>query len=102
MTEPRASTYDEPTAVYEIRLRGALPEGLRRQFPTAVVLTTRTETVLLRRVEGPGELDELVAQLLSLGLVLNEVHEVPLPPPTATTSARATGATAPHEESESR
>lgn len=80
MTEHRATTYDEPTAVYEIRLRGTVPKSLRRQFPTAAILTTRCETVLFRKVEAPGELDALVADLLSLGLVLNEVHEVPLLP----------------------
>lgn len=89
MTEPRESTYDEPTAVYEIRLRGALPAGLRQQFPTAAVLATRTETVLFRRVERPGELDDLIAHLLSLGLVLNEVHEVQLPRQTKPVAAHA-------------
>jgi hypothetical protein len=81
MSEERVTAYDEPTAVYEIRLRGAPTASVRRQFPQAAVLTTRTETVLFRRVETPEELDELIAHLLSLGLVLNEVHEVPLAPP---------------------
>ncbi len=78
MTEPRLSKDDEPTAAYEIRLRGAAPESLRRQFPTAAVTTTCTETVLFRRVEEPAELDALIAHLLSLGLVLTEVHEMQL------------------------
>jgi hypothetical protein len=74
---------DESTAVYEIRLQGASPEGLRQQFPSAIVLTTRTETVLFRRVEEPGELEPLIDQLLSMGLVLTEVHEMQLPPSAA-------------------
>jgi hypothetical protein len=75
----------EPTAVYEIRLQGTLAESLRRQFPSAAVVTTRTETVLYRQVEGPAELDALIAQLMSLGLVLTEVQHVVEPegsPPT--------------------
>jgi hypothetical protein len=90
MTERPVSEYDEPTAVYEIRLQGAPPESLRRQFPTAAVLTTRTETVLFRRVEEPAELDALIAQLLSLGLVLTEVHEMQLASP-AVVEAPAAG-----------
>jgi len=75
------STDDEPTAVYEIRLRGAHPENLRRQFPTAAVVATPIETVLFRHVEEPAELDALIAKLLSLGLVLTEVHEMRLGTP---------------------
>lgn len=69
----------EPTALYEVRLKGTLPEPLRQEFPTATVSTTRTETVLFHRVEQPAELDELIDQLLSRGFVLTEVHEVPTP-----------------------
>lgn len=83
MTEGQA-VEGEPTAVYEIRLRAASPEPLRREFPTATVITTRTETVLFRRVEEPAELDALIADLLSMGLVLTEVHEFKLPPAAAT------------------
>ena len=81
MTKRQVSEYDEPTAVYEIRLQGAPSQSLRRRFPTAAVLTTRTETVLFRRVEDPVELDALIAHLLSLGLVINEVHEMQLTSP---------------------
>jgi hypothetical protein len=76
MTERKVSTDPEPKALYEIRLRGTTPGPLRREFPTATVSTTRTETVLFRRVEKPAELDELIDQLLSRGVVLTEVHEV--------------------------
>ena len=76
MTERKVQADPEPTALYEIRLRGATPGPLRREFPTATVSTTRTETVLFRRVEKPAELDELIDQLLSRGVVLTEVHEV--------------------------
>jgi hypothetical protein len=79
MAELSRSTDEEETAVYEIRLQGAPPEPLRRQFPTATVITTRTETVLFRRVEEPADLDLLIEELLSMGLVLTEVHELLLP-----------------------
>ena len=69
----------EPTALYEIRLQGTPPGPLRREFPSATVSTTRTETVLFRRVEKPAELDELIDQLLSRGVVLTDVHEVRSP-----------------------
>jgi len=76
MTERKVSADPEPKALYEIRLQGAMPGPLRREFPAATVSTTRTETVLFRRVEKPAELDELIDQLLSRGVVLTEVHEV--------------------------
>jgi hypothetical protein len=79
MTEREVSAGREPTAVYEIRLDRTPPEPLRQEFPTATVYTTRTETVLFRRVEEPTELDELIDQLLSRGLVLTEVREVTAP-----------------------
>jgi hypothetical protein len=83
MTDGQAPE-DEPTAVYEIRLQATSPEPLRRQFPTATVITTRTETVLFRRVEKPAELDALIAEVLSMGLVLTEVHELVSPSSSST------------------
>jgi hypothetical protein len=92
MTDGQASQDDEPTAVYEIRLQGSPAEPIRRRFPMATVITTRTETVLFRRVEEPAELDDLIQQLLSMGLVLTEVHELLQPPqvsaPSETPSTR--------------
>jgi molybdopterin-guanine dinucleotide biosynthesis protein len=79
MAEWKVSAEPEPTALYEVRLQGTDPEPLRRAFPTARVYTTPTETVLVRRVEEPAELDELIDQLLSRGVVLTEVHEVSQP-----------------------
>ncbi len=79
MGEWEETADEEPTAVYEIRLQGTSAEPLRQKFPAAVVSTTRSETVLLRRVEEPAELDALLEELLSMGLVLTEVHEL-MPP----------------------
>lgn len=73
--EGPAATGDEPTAVYEVRLQGTGAASLSRWFPRQAVVTTRTETVLYREVETPAELDALVAQLLSLGLVPTEVKQ---------------------------
>lgn len=86
--EDAAATGSESTAVYEIRLHGTLAESLRRQFPTAAVVTTRTETVLYRQVERPAELDALITQLQSLGLVLTEVQQVDEPGGPAVTQAQ--------------
>jgi hypothetical protein len=87
----RQSQGDEPTATYEIRIRGTSTEPLRKQFPSATVLTTRTETVLFRSVEQPAELDALIEQLLSMGLVLTEVHELRLPQTTVVDPDRPAG-----------
>ena len=76
MTERQGSADLEPTALYEIRLRRTPLEPLRREFPTATVFTTRAETILFPQVEEPGELDELIDELLSRGVVLTEVHAV--------------------------
>jgi hypothetical protein len=70
----------QPAATYEIRLRSTPPEPLRERFPSATILTTRTETVLFRRVDEVSELDKLLDELLSMGAVLTEVHELPLSP----------------------
>lgn len=89
MAERAGDERDEAKAVYEIRLRGANAVSLRRQFPSASVVSTRTETVLVRRVEDPAELDEMLEHLLSLGAVLTEVREIPLPDQPSTTAASA-------------
>jgi hypothetical protein len=79
MAEWEVPADPEPTALYEIRIQGTDPVPLRRAFPAATVYTTPTETVLFRQVEEPAELDELIDQLLSRGVVLTEVHQVGRP-----------------------
>jgi hypothetical protein len=78
---------EEPTATYEVRLRGTPPDSLAQQFTSMRVGRARAQTVLFRRVESPAELDSLLASLRSLGLCLAEVHELPwlLPPDTQST-----------------
>ena len=68
---------DERGATYEIRLAGAPPESLRRRFPSMRVRATRAQTVLFRRFARPGDLDELLENLRSLGLALTEIHQAP-------------------------
>jgi hypothetical protein len=66
-------------ATYEIRFQGTLqqtPPWWRSSSVT--VFRQRAETVLFRRVQEEGELEALLDQLLSVGLVLTEVHELPL------------------------
>jgi hypothetical protein len=79
MAEWEVAAALEPKVLYEIRIQGTNPEPLRRAFPAATVYTTPTETVLFRQVEEPAELDELIDQLLSRGVVLTEVHQVNQP-----------------------
>ena len=44
------------------------------------VQAMRAQTVLFRRSAGPGDLDELLDQLRSLGLPLAEIHQAPALP----------------------
>ncbi len=76
--EIRKPSADAASATYEIQLRGSPPQELRQRFPSMKVFTRRAETLLFRRVENPAELDELLEQLLSMGMVLSEVHALPL------------------------
>jgi hypothetical protein len=78
---------EESPATYEIRLQGTPSVPLHERFPSATVFTTPTETVLFRQVEESAELDNLLEQLLSLGLTLTEVHQVPFPPAPPTDGA---------------
>ena len=72
----RQPSTDNVSATYEIRLQGTPPQELRRRFPTMKVCTGPPETLLFRRVEEAAKLDELLEQLLSMGLVLTEVHRL--------------------------
>ena len=64
---------------YEVDLVGAAPAALRAAFPNAVVRCT-TETVLRAEVKQGTELDILLDKLLSMGLILTELHERPTEP----------------------
>ena len=63
-----------PPATYEIRLRGIPPESLLQRYPSIAVRTTPAQTVMFRHVEGTHELDELLEELMAVGLVLSELH----------------------------
>jgi len=77
MENPQPPSPASP-ATYEIRFQGTLPETLSLDLPSATICTTRAETVLFRHIESATELDSLLDQLMSMGLVLTEIHEVPL------------------------
>jgi hypothetical protein len=70
----RRNREDDPHATYEIGLFGPVPESLRRRHPPMDVRTTPAQTLLVRNVGRPEELDELLEQLNSIGLVLTEIH----------------------------
>ena len=65
---------ESPPVTYEIRLRGIPPESLLQQYPSIAVRTTRAQTVLFRNVDGTHELDDLLEELMAVGLVLSELH----------------------------
>jgi hypothetical protein len=65
---------DGSQATYEIGLLGSVPESLRRRHPPMDLRTSPAQTLLVRYVGRPEELDELLEQLNSMGLVLTEIH----------------------------
>jgi len=90
--ENRHPPADSSSATYEIRLQGTLPKALQMRLPPATICSTRAETVLFRHIENAAELDSLLDQLMSMGLVLTEIHEVPLADaPASTTRVRGQG-----------
>jgi hypothetical protein len=80
----------DDVATYEIRLRGELPPGLRDRLAVQMIHQGQTETVLYREVADVAELDLLLDQLQSMGLVLSELH---------VSSPRSSDASAPSPES---
>lgn len=59
---------------------------LAAQLPFAPIRTTGTQTALVGQVREPAQLDTLLEKLLSVGLVLDDVHRI------AMTSASDDGA----------
>ena len=78
MVEP--SDQDDQ-GTYEIRIQGEIPAAVLERYPTLDVHLTGTETVLLRDLADPTDLDRLLAQLQSLGLVLCELRVTSVPAP---------------------
>ena len=72
MVDPMPS---DDVATYEIRFRGEIPLSMRERLSTAKIHRTPTETVLYREVTDVAELDLLLDQLQSMGLVLSELQE---------------------------
>ena len=68
---------DRNSATYEIRLEGEIPSAMHEQFPSMRVYRSPVETVLSRKVTDLAELDLLLEQLQSLGVVLCEIRESP-------------------------
>ena len=63
------------SATYEIRIRGDIPPELQQQIPGRMVGSSPTETVLYRDVRDLAELDLLLEQLQSMGLLLCELRQ---------------------------
>jgi len=62
--------------MYEIHLYGTPPEELVAQFPSARLRRMPAQTLLMRRVSSQEELSVLLERVFSMGLVLNDVHEL--------------------------
>ena len=76
------STGRGSAATYEVHLRSTPPETLLSRFAPNRVRRTCPQTVLKGRVTSQDELACLIERVLSLGLVLDEVHELRLAPGT--------------------
>jgi hypothetical protein len=70
----RRNREDQSHATYEIGLLGTVPDSLRHRHPPMDLRTTPAQTLLVRSVGCPEELDELLERLSSMGLVLTEIH----------------------------
>jgi hypothetical protein len=75
----RDQTGGDREALYDIQLGRRPPESMWSQYPSAQVRTTGAQTALLHRASGPGQLDALLQKLRSMGLVLMDVHRLPVP-----------------------
>lgn len=64
------------SATYEVHLQGTPPETLIARFTPTRVTRTPAQTVLMRRITSQDELASLLGRVLTVGLVLNEVHEL--------------------------
>ena len=75
--DDRADAETVPDVVYDVVLAGRPSESLRSRYPAMTVQATRAQTALRRQAGGPGQLDDLLEKLCSLGLQLLDVHRVP-------------------------
>jgi hypothetical protein len=64
----------DDVATYEIRLRGEIPPGLQERLSALMIYQGETGTVLYRESADVAELDLLLEQLQSMGLVLLELQ----------------------------
>jgi hypothetical protein len=89
-------------ATYEVHLRSTPPEALVSGFTPSRVRRTSPQTVLKGRVASQDELAGLIERVLTLGLVLDEVHELRMAPGTRTVPRRDAGPGATHRSYEVR
>ena len=64
-------------ALYDVELRRRPPQSLLARFPSVSIRTTVAQTALRRLVDGPAQMGALLRDLVSLGLVLTDVHRLP-------------------------
>jgi hypothetical protein len=76
------ATVEDTSATYEIHLQDAPPDTLVARFAPTEMCRVRAQTVFVRRVVSQDELASLLDRVLSMGLVLDEVHELRITPGT--------------------
>ena len=73
---PAHATSESGSATYEIHLQDAPPDTLVARYAPSGVRRTPAHTVLMGRVASQDELAGLIDRVLTMGLVLSEVHEL--------------------------
>jgi hypothetical protein len=68
---------DDQEVLYDVHLGRRPPESLRSRFPSMTVRSTEMQTALRQRVNEPRQLDDLLAKVFAVGLVLTDVHRLP-------------------------
>ena len=63
---------------YDIQLGRRPPRSVCARFPAITVRTTAAQTAMRCRVEEQRQLDQVLAKLCSMALVLTEVHRLPV------------------------
>jgi hypothetical protein len=74
----QAGTEEDGELLYDVHLGRRPPEHLRSRFPSMSVRSTEAQTALRQRVEEPRQLDDLLSKVFSVGLVLTDVHRLPV------------------------
>lgn len=75
----RAGPHDPGGSVYDVRLGHPPPQVLRAQCSFGPARVAKAQTALVGQVREPAQLGLLLEKLLSVGLVIDDIHRVTAP-----------------------